>query len=223
MKKACFLTLSALTVFWLVCLLSYDKNLLADAIKVPKAQAVASSTQAVTLSVTVIDYLSFTVNSGGTINLGNLTPGTPVCNASGTVLLVSTNASNGYKMTPSDGSATDSALTHADTTTHILDYLGTIAAPTTWTGSGLGVTLWSGVQREAAWSVGGVATDACAVASTKWAGVPAASTSTTGHTVTGFLAGPDTTYWGWKVDVPNTQKTGTYTGVVTFTVVNVLS
>ena len=222
MRKAVFLSLSALFVFWLVCLLSYDKGLLVNSLNVSKTKAAASDVESVTLSVNILDYLSFTVSSGGTISLGNLTPGAPVCNSSGTVFLVSTNASNGYKMTPSDGSATNSALSEI-TGVHILDYLGTLATPTTWTGSGLGVTLWSGVQREAAWSVGGVATDACALASTKWAGVPANSTATTGHTVTGYLAGPDTTYWGWKVDVPNTQKTGAYTGAVTFTVVNVLS
>lgn len=218
MKKILFMTLSILSVFWFVCLFSYNRDTLANALRVPEANA---ATQTVTLSVTVTSFLSFTTNSGGTIDLGLLNPGTPVCNTSGTVFLVNTNASNGYKMTPADGSNTDSTLTHVDATTKIKDYLGTLATPTTWTGSGLGVTLWSGVQREAAWSVGGVALNPCTAASNKYAGVPT-DTSTTGHTVAGFLAGPDTTYWGWKIDVPNTQKTGAYTGAVTFTAIPIL-
>jgi hypothetical protein len=224
MKKTIFMILATFSVFWLVSLFGYNKNLLMDAVRAPKAQAAASQTQLVTLTVNVIDYLSFTTNSGGSVAFGNLIPGTPNCD-NGTIFLVSTNASNGYKMTPSDGSGTNSALKAADNT-YIADYAGTIATPTLWpdgTTYGLGTTLWSGVQREAAWSAGGVATGACNAASTKWAGIAADSTSTSGHTVTGFISGPDTTYWGWKVNVPNTQKTGLYTGAVTFTVVNVLS
>lgn len=224
MKKIIFMTLSISFVFWLVCLFNYDKNLLISALRIPKAQAVASSTQVVTLTVNVIDYLSFTFNSGSSVAFGDLTPATANC-SDGTIFLVSTNASNGYKMTPSDGSGTNSALKEV-TNVYIADYAGTMTTPTLWSAAsqyGLGTTLWSGVQREAAWSAGGVPTGACNAASTKWAGIAADSTSTTGHTVTGFITGPDTTYWGYKVNVPNTQKTGLYTGAVTFTVVNVLS
>jgi len=229
MKKALFMTLSASFVFWLVCLFSYDKNLLLNAFKAQKAEAVSSSTQVVNLSVTVQDYLSFLVSSGGNINLGNLTPRTANCNQSGTVLSVDTNAANGYKMTPSDGFATSSALVHTDASTPIVDFVsGTVAAPVVWSLStvyGLGVTLWSGSTAVAApWSVaGGAPADACVVASTKWAAVGTTSATTTGLTVTGPIATTDYSKWGWKVNVDNTQKTGVYAGTVTFTVVNVLS
>lgn len=228
MKKLLFLSLSGMFVFWLVCLLSYDKDLLVNALKVPKASAVQSSTQAVNLSVTVTDYLSFLISSGGNINLGDLNPLTANCNSSGTVFMVTTNAANGYKMTPSDGFATSSALVHTDASTPIIDYAGTVSAPTIWslsTAYGLGVTLWSGSTAVAApWSVaGGAPADACVVASTKWAGVPANGTAASGLVRTGPVAGVDYSKWGWKVNVSNTQKTGVYAGTVIFTVVNVLS
>lgn len=223
MKKILFLSLSASFVFWLVCLFSYDNNLLINAFKLQKAQAVASSTQVVNLSVTVQDYLNFQVSSGGNINLGDLTPRTANCNTAGTILTVDTNAANGYKMTPSDGFPTSSALVHEDATTPIVDYVsGTVAAPTVWTLAtvyGFGITLWSGSTVPSPWAEGA---DACDAAN-KWAAISTDSTTTTGLTVPGLLPTTQVSRWGWKVNVDNTQKTGIYAGTVTFTVVNVLS
>jgi hypothetical protein len=72
-------------------------------------------------------------------------------------------------------------------------------------------------SKEAAWGTGTTVCDA----NNKYAGAPA--TATTAHTVTGFHSGADTSSWGWKIDVPNTQKTGSYSGNVTFTATAVLS
>jgi len=172
----------------------------------------------VTLSTTVQSYLSFSISSGSTIAIGNLTPGTPICTGS-TVASVTTNAANGYTVGLSDGVAgNDSALLHTDTVTRITDYAGTIAVPTLWAGTGLGISCFAAdTSKEAAWGAGTTLCDAA----NKYAGVPTAAT--TAHTVTGYHAGADTSSWSWEIDVPNTQKTGVYSGNVTFTATAVLS
>lgn len=222
MKKVLFTSLSALFVLWGFALTN-------DANKNPsfftsKAQAATSGN--VTLSGTVLPYLNLTFATGQTGDFGNITPGTPKCtsNPSGTVVNVTTNASNGYTLALYDAeSGAVSDMTHTDTTTKIADMnSGTIAAPVLWvTGThlGLGVTMYSGLaSKEALWGTGA---SACDVAGNKYAAVP--ETATTGHTVTGFRITTDTSSWGWRVDVPNTQKTGIYSGVVTFNAVGVIS
>lgn len=221
-KKIIFMSSAGLFSFWLVCLLNYIGNPL----EISPAKAVEFATQNVDLTTTVNSYLNFTISSGGAINLGSVNADIPACNSSGTVLMVSTNAANGYKITPTDGSDTNSVLLHTDGTTYIPDMSASLGTPAVWvTGNtkGLGTTLWSGTQREESWLVGGIPLDACSPASTKWAGVPSNDTTVSGHTVTGYLAEPDATYWGWKLEISNTQKSGLYTGLVTFTVVAVLS
>ncbi len=215
MKKIFFTCLVMLSLFWLFSFISYrsDKtNYLAD-------KAEAALTQNVTLTSTVLSYGALTITSGGTIDFGNITPGTDSCNASGTVLSAITNAANGYTLGVHDGDATNSAMSGA--LAKIPDMIGTIAAPAQWaTGSttGLGVSLWTGTSTlDAQWAVG---TTACSYTN-KYAGVPAAST--VAHTVTGYHAGADSSSWGWKVNVLNTQPTGIYTGNVTFTMTSVLS
>ena len=224
-RKFVFVSCASLFAFWLVCFFDQSNNLVNKSIKIPFAQADTSGAINVNLITSVNEYLNFTISSGGAINLGHINADIPACNVSGTVLVVSTNADNGYKITPTDGSDTDSVLKHTDNVTTIQDMPASLGAPAIWvTGStkGLGTTLWSGAQREASWSAGGVPLDACAPNSTKWAGVPANDSAVSGHTVTGYLATPDETYWGWKLDIPNTQKSGEYYGLVTFTVVPVL-
>ena len=220
-KKSIFMICSGLFIFWLVCLI----NLEGSPFCTRSAKAGVFATQNVDLTTTINSYLNFTISSGGSINLGSVNADIPACNASGTVLVVSTNADNGYKITPTDGSDTNSALKHSDNVTYIQDMVASLDVPDIWvTGStkGLGTTLWSGAQREEAWSVGGVPLNACSPDSTKWAGVPANDTAVSGHAVTGYIANPDETYWGWKLEVANTQKSGEYAGLVTFTVVAVL-
>ena len=178
-----------------------------------------ASTQTVSLSTTVLSYLLFSITAGSTVALGSLTPGTPIAAPSGgTVASVTTNSANGYTLGLSDGSDTDSAMVNADTTTYIADYVGTITTPTTWTGTGLGATLFAAdTSKEAKWGTGTAYDDA----NNKYAGIP--SIATTAHTVTGYHAGADTSSWAFKLDVPNGQKTGTYSGNVTMTATAVLS
>jgi hypothetical protein len=180
---------------------------------------VEAAQQNVSLSTTVQEYLSFSITAGGTVAFGNLTPGTPICYNTGTVASVTTNAANGYTIGLSDGvSGTDSALLHTDTTTRIADYAGTIDTPTSWTGTGLGISLYAAdTSKESKWGTGTTVCDA----NNKYAGIP--QNTTTAHTASGYKSGADTSSWSFKVDVPNTQKTGSYSGTVTFTATAVLS
>ena len=225
-KKIVFIFGAGLFAFWLVCLVDLNNEFLNNLLKISFAEATSSDDKFIDLTTTVNEYLDFSISSGGAINLGNINADIPACNVSGTVFMVSTNAANGYKITPTDQSDTNSVLKHTDGTTYISNISASLGSPSIWvTGStkGLGTTLWSGTQRGEAWSVGGVPEDACSPSSTKWAGVPANDTTASGHTVTGYLAEPDASYWGWKLEITNIQKSGEYTGLVTFTVVPVIS
>ena len=179
-----------------------------------------AANDSVDLQVSIAEYLSFSVTGGDAVDFSTLTPGTPVAGPSGgTVCTVTTNAANGYTISVSDGVAsTGSALVHTDTTTYIADYAGTVGTPTLWTGTGLGVTLFAAdSNKEAKWG-SGTAVDS---ATNKYAGVP--ENTTVAHTVTGFVTGADTSTWGFQLDVPNDQKTGDYSGSVTFSATAVLS
>jgi len=184
---------------------------------------VEAAQQNVSLSTTVQEYLSFSITAGGTVAFGNLTPGTPICYNTGTVASVTTNAANGYTIGLSDGvSGTDSALLHTDTTTRIPDFDGTIDTPLNWLedgeGTGLGISLYAAdTSKESKWGTGTTVCDA----NNKYAGIP--QNTTTAHTASGYKSGADTSSWSFKVDVPNTQKTGSYSGSVTFTATAVLS
>jgi hypothetical protein len=179
-----------------------------------------AATGTANLDLTVQEYLTFSVSSGSAVSFGNLTPGTPISAPNGgTVCSVTTNASNGYTIGVHDSVAgSDSALVNADTTTRIADYAGTIGTPTSWSGTGLGITLYeASTSKEAKWGTGTTYNDA----NNKYSGIP--QVTTIFHTVTGFHSGADTSAWSFKVDVPNSQKTGAYTGTVTFTALAVLS
>jgi len=184
---------------------------------------VEAAQQNVSLSATVQEYLSFSITAGGTVAFGNLTPGTLTCYNTGTVASVTTNAANGYTIGLSDGaSGYNSALVHTDTTTRIPDFVGTIAYPMFWPdvdeGTGLGISLYAAdTNKESKWGTG---TTVCDV-NNYYAGIP--QNITTAHTAPGFKSSADTSYWSFKVAVPTTQKTGSYSGSVTFTATAVLS
>lgn len=178
-----------------------------------------AATHNVAVSATAQAYISLDITSNDTVAFGNLTSGSPIALPDGgSIASVSTNAANGYTLGVSDGSNTNSALRHTDTTTYIADYAGTIATPTIWTGTGLGITLFAAdTTKEVKWGTGTTFDDIL----NKYAGIPA--TATTAHTVTGTLNGADTSSWSFKLDAPNDQKTGDYSGNITFTATAVLS
>ena len=184
-----------------------------------KAEALTDDS---TLTTTVLEYLSFSLTAGDSVGFGNLTPGTPIAApATGTIASVTTSASNGYILAVHDGEAgSNSSMTHTDATTKITDFtLGDITTPAAWgAGTGVGITLFAAdTNKEAKWGTGTTYDDA----NNSYAAVP--QTATVAHTVTGFLSSADTSSWAFKIDVPNTQKTGAYSGTVTFTATAVLS
>lgn len=214
MNKLIFYGVCTLSLLWFfsVADLSDSNNLFVN------NTAKAATTGNVTLSGTVTQYLILSFTSGSTINLGNITPGVGACNGSGTVASVTTNSENGYELGLTDGSDTNSAMFRITPTVYIPDLnAGSMATPVLWnTGSsiGLGVGLFAAdTTKETKWGTG---TTACDVFN-KWASVP--STVGLAHTVAGYKAGADTSSWGWKVDVANTQSTGNYSGNVLFTAV----
>lgn len=181
-----------------------------------------AATDDATLTTTVLEYLTFTLTTGDTVPFGNLTPGTPIpAPSSGTIATVTTNSGNGYTIGLHDGVAsTDSSMLHTDATTRITDVTaGDITTPAVWgTSTGVGITLFAAdTTKEAKWGTGTTYNDA----NNKYAAVP--ETAATAHTAAGFKAGADTSSWAFKIDVPNTQKTGAYSGTVTFTATAVLT
>ena len=181
-----------------------------------------AATDTVTVTATVLAYINIAITAGDTVAFGDLTPGTEECYDTGTVATVSTNAANGYTLGLHDGSATDSPMTHTDTTTKIpdTDNTGTIAAPAAYGAAniGLGIGLYAAdTTKEVPWGTGTTVCDT----NNKYAVVPA--TATTAHTAAGAPKTNDTSSWSFKLDVANTQKTGAYSGNVTFTATEVLS
>ena len=221
MKKILFLATISLFIFWLFVVLGNGGNLSKGAI--PKAQA--AYTGNVLLTGTVLEYIDLSFSSGQTISFGNITPGLSnaiaKCAAFNTQADVLTSASGGYNLAVSDASDTNSAMVHSDGSTYIPDITGTIATPLLWTSgvtAGVGINLFSGTQKSiAAWGTG---TTVCDLSYNKWGKVPSAAA--TGHTVTGYHATADSSYWDWRISVPLTQKTGTYSGNVLFTSAAVL-
>ena len=211
MKKTLTFTIGSMAVALIV---------VASLISLMLFQKTQAAVHDVSMTTNVQEYLIFDITSGDAVPFGNLTPGTPIkAPSSGTVASVTTNSANGYTIGLHDSVAgTDSCLLHTDTTTRIADYAGTIAVPTSWTGTGLGITLFAAdTGKNAKWGTGTTYDDAL----NKYAGIP--QTSTVAHTVTGYHAGADTSSWAYEIDVPNTQKTGAYSGSMTFTATAVLS
>lgn len=178
----------------------------------------ASDAKDAALSTDVQGLIALSL-TGDTVSIGNLNPGTPVCHNTATVASVTTNANDGYTLALSDAvTGSDSALLHTDASTRVVDYAGTIGTPTVWSGNGLGIGLFAAdTTKEAKWGSGTTVCDA----SNKYAGVP--ETATVAHTAAGFKSGADASSWSWKINVPLSQKTGSYTGNTTFTATAVVS
>lgn len=165
-----------------------------------------------------VTLLSLTLGvDSATLGFGNLLPGSVITGT--TVATVTTNYPNGYSLSISDTiSGSNSALLHTDTTTRIADYAGTVSTPTSWSGTGLGVCLYSATGKNTSqWGTGTTASDS----NNKYAGVP--QTATEIHAKTGSPTASDQSSVGYKLVVPNTQKTGSYSGDVTYTATGALN
>ena len=180
-----------------------------------------SATHNVTMSTVVQASLAMDITSGDTVAFGNLTPGTPIAAPNtGTIVSVQTNASNGYTLAVSDAiNGVDSCLLHTDAVTRITDVTsGTVALPAVWGAStGLGIAMFAAdTNKEAKWGGGATYDDAL----NRYAAIP--ELATVAHTVTGLVAGANTSSWAYKLDAPASQKTGNYSGQMTFTATAVL-
>lgn len=151
-----------------------------------------------------------------TVAFGSLSPLSEITDT--TVATVTTNYPNGYSLSAHDSVPSSwSALLHTDSTTRIADYTGTITTPTLWSGSGLGICVYAATDKEAKWGTGTIETDS----NNKYAGVP--ETATIIHTKTGSPTASDVTDIGYKLVVPIDQKTGSYSGDITYTATGVLN
>jgi len=169
-------------------------------------------TDTVDLSTDVMEFISISVTQNDSIAFGNLTPGSPLTGSGGTRISVTTSSQFGYDLAISDSvTGSNSTLLHTNVTDRIADYAGTIGTPTIWSGTGLGASLYSGTGKAVKWGSGTTYNDAL----NKYAGIP--ENSTVIMEKSGYLANPDLSYIGWKVDVPNNQLTGSYAGSVTLT------
>lgn len=185
---------------------------------------IRAATDEVAVSTAVQASLLLDITAGDTAAFGPLTAGVPIAAPDpGTIASVTTNASNGYTLGVSDGvTGSNSALLHTDTTTRITDVTsGDIATPALWgANTGLGVTMWDAdTTPEGKWC--NAVCTAYNDTDNKYAAVP--ETTTTAHTVTGAVVGANTSSWAFKLDVPADQKTGNYSGIITFTATAVIS
>jgi hypothetical protein len=146
--------------------------------------------------------ITLTLDSS-TKTLTMVTPGTPVIAT--TTSTVTTDSWGGYDLYISE----NNDLKHTDTITTIPSYSGgTIATPIFWSGVGLGFTVASGTGVNAKWGTN---------PTYKFAAIP--TISTIFHTKTGYTSGGDITSIQYKLDVPTSQKSGTYTNTVNYLVV----
>lgn len=162
--------------------------------------------------------LSLDVDSA-TLSFGDLLPGSVVTGT--TITDVTTNYPNGYALAASDGVVGSySCLLHTDSSTRIADYAGTIDIPTLWSDTGLGITVWAAdTTPEAKWCDSTCTSEIDP--DNKYAGVP--ETAATIHTKTGSPTSSNHTSVGYKLVVPNSQKTGTYSGTITYTATGALN
>lgn len=188
----------------------------------PMAKA-TDATHPVTMTTSVLEYIDLDISgpAADTIAFGNLTPGTPICFATGAVATVNTNAANGYTLGIDDNTAVNSSM-HQGAVYIPKMTNGTIASPVVWDSNfGVGIGLYAAdTTKEVKWGDGD---DVCVPTGelvNKYAAIP--QTATTAHTAAGGPKTADTSSWSYKIDVENTQQTGVYSGTMTFTATAVL-
>jgi hypothetical protein len=136
--------------------------------------------------------------------LGSLLPGSPITGE--TTLNVTTDSWNGYALNVSKKDKM-----RMDAMTTIDDHNGTIATPVPWSAPnnlGFGFTIISGTGVDTKWKDG---------LDFKYAAFP--DIATTAHSKPDFKSPADETKIRYKVDVPESQKSGDYSCIVTYTAV----
>jgi hypothetical protein len=137
-------------------------------------------------------------------NLGTLFPGSPITGE--TTVDVTTDSWNGYALNVSKNDKM-----RMDALTTIDNHNGTIATPVPWSAPnnlGFGFTIISGTGVDTKWKDG---------LDFKYAAFPDIATTT--HSKPDFKSPADETVIGYKVDVPESQKSGAYSCIVTYTAV----
>lgn len=195
--------------------LTKDTNYAAEIYSIDDAVASDLDDYANKYQVTVLS-LSLVIDDN-TLTFGSLLPGNIWTGTS--IATTTTNYPNGYSLYVQDNTVgTNSPLVHVDTTTFIADYVGTITTPTLWSGSGLGICVYAAdTSKEAKWGTGTADNDA----NNKYAGVP--QNSDIIHEKLSNPTSGDRTWVGYKLVVPNTQKTGDYTGTFGYSVTGKLN
>lgn len=181
---------------------------------IPEAHA-ATSTGGVTLSTSVQAAITLTLATG-TVPLGNLTPGTPIFAT--TSASVDTNNATGLTFQVNRNSAT-STLLHTDAATTFPDQ-------TAWNGSNATTTNILGANLH--FKVAATGTDAGLYSSGFWgnndtdgagnaryAGFPTAATTIASNAT--YVGSTQTIVSRYRINAPATQKTGTYSGGITYT------
>jgi hypothetical protein len=176
-----------------------------------------TSTGAVTLSTNVQTALTFSLATG-TLPFGNLTPGTPIAVTSSAS--ITTNNATGITMQVNRNNNPSSTLVHSDATTGFPD-------ATTWNGSNATTTNLVGANLH--FKIASTGTDAGLYNSTFWgsndtdgagnakyAGFPTAAQAVASNST--YVGTTQTVVQRYRIDAPTTQKSGAYSGGVTYTV-----
>ncbi len=185
----------------------------ATLISLTSLQSVFAATvdNTVTLTTTVNDVLTATTSSA-TVALGATTPGTPT---TGTVTVqVVTNAQAGFDVLVRRTTVAAATLLHTDATTTIADktaWISTTPNAALWTGTGLGfrvnATATTAASRNATWW----GSDDL-IANALFAGLPGAYDTI--YDGTGYASTQQDVALGFRLDVPGTQKSGSYSGTM---------
>lgn len=171
-----------------------------------------TATDGVTLQTDVQEVITLDCGAA-TVNLGNLTPGTPVTGSS--VCTATTNANGGYMLAVKRDDADTTMDKVSDATVNITDQTAwnkTTPNAVSWTGTGLAFTVFASdaTKNTTWWGTGTTVTDSANL----YAGFPAAYTNIMEHGT--YSATSTTTSIGYKLDVPSTQKSGAYDGTITY-------
>jgi len=179
----------------------------------------ATETDSVTLSTTVAEIIS--MNCGSDINLGTLTPGTPVPTTDQhTTCTVTTNANGGYNLQVKRDDADTTMDKTNDATVNITDKTAWDptgsgnAAVYSDTGLGFSVYASTATKNTTWWGTGSTYDDA----NNKYAGFPTAQTNIMQHT--SYSSESTTTSIAYRLDVPSTQRSGAYDGSITYQAVS---
>jgi hypothetical protein len=158
------------------------------------------------------------LNCGGaTVNLSNITPGTPVTGSS--TCTATTNANGGYSLSVKKDNTEETLTKDSEPATTIPDK--TPWDPTAkansgnadiWSGTGLGFTIYdsSATKNNTWWGTGTTLTDA----NNKYAGFSTDQSNIMIHN--NYSETSTQTSIGYKLDVPPTQKSGAYSGNITY-------